>query len=114
MARSLEKVDAKFADKSLKTLSLLLSEESSGLYNKEASNIKGSGLAVDGFQGGKSSRDRTSLGVTPNRGTMAAGAPIDNEAFRKVHLRNYWKFQEDKPLRPPAFTQRSTSNAYKD
>ena len=114
MARSLEKVDANFADKSLKTLSLLLSKESSELYNKEASNIKGSGLAVDGFQGGKSSRDRTSLGVAPNRGTMAAGAPIDNEVFRKVHLRNYWKFQEDKPLRPPAFTQGSTSNAYKD
>ena len=114
LARSLEKKDVLVTNKAIGDLGILLENQSQKLYYDDMDNIKGTGLAVDGFSGGPHKSNKSELGLVPNKGTMSAGGPVDNEAFRKAHLRNYWKYAEGNPLRAPAKAPSAASNDFKD
>lgn len=117
LLNSAETKAQKLYNKVSQDLSRSVHNEGEALHKDEQSNIKGTGLAVDGFSGGAYKPEKTNRGLIANLGTMAAGADVSEtlgEAFRKVHLRNYYKYMETSALRPKIIGKAAADNTVRD
>ena len=115
--------DVKTDSQSIQTLATVNSIAANERLKTEQKNIKGTGLAVDGFSGGPQRNELPvdvsgiKTNIIGNIGTMKEGSALsdsDRAALRKVHLRNYWKYEGSQVLSPKEPGRPSISNAYRD